>query len=188
MKAPARGQDEEIETLMRAALGGDRKAYAACLARLVPRMRAMAASDLPGQHAHLAEDVVQEALLSIHLKRGSWDPSRPLMPWVRVIVKHKAIDVLRKTPKAPHEPVEDHPGLDAPAVDPLAGLHLEQALARLPARDAALVREHAVNGVDAETLSKDFDLSPGALRVALHRALRRLADAARKEEEWKPMS
>lgn len=182
------GRDQDIEALMRKALEGDRRAYAACLQLLVPRMRAMASRDLPAKHAHLAEDVVQEALLSIHLKRGSWDPERPLLPWVRVIVKHKAIDALRKTPNAPHDPVEDHVGLDAPAVDPLAGLHIEQALARLSARDAALVREHAIGGADPETLSKDFDLSPGALRVALHRALRRLAEAARKEEEWTPMS
>ncbi|NDV53790.1 MULTISPECIES: sigma factor [unclassified Salipiger] len=182
------GRDDEIEALMRKALDGDRRAYAGCLQRLVPRLRAMATHDLPAQHGHLAEDVVQEALLSIHLKRGSWDRDRPLLPWVRVIVKHKAIDALRKTPSAPHDPVEDHPGLGAPAVDPLAGLHLEQALSRLSPRDAALVREHAIGGADPETLSKDFDLSPGALRVALHRALRRLADAARKEEEWTPMS
>ena len=98
------GRDQDIEALMRKALEGDRRAYAACLQLLVPRMRGMASRDLPAQHAHLAEDVVQEALLSIHLKRGSWDPERPLLPWVRVIVKHKAIDALRKTPNAPHDP------------------------------------------------------------------------------------
>ena len=171
---------------MRKGLAGDGRAHARCLALLAPRMRAMAHRDLPAHQAHLIEDVVQEALLSIHLKRGSWDPSRPLLPWVRVIMRYKAIDALRATAKAPHEPIEDHTDLGAPPVDPLAGLHLEQALAKLSQRDAALVREHAVHGADAEALSRRFDLSPGALRVALHRALRRLADVARKEEEWKP--
>lgn len=179
--------DAEIEDLMRQALAGDRKAYARCLALLAPRMRAMANRDLPASR-HLVEDVVQEALLAIHLKRGSWDPERPLLPWVRVIIRHKAIDALRATTKGKHEPIEDHTDLGAPEVDPLAGLHLEQALARLPERDAALVRGHAVDGVDAETLSQRFGLNAVALRVALHRALRKLADAARKEEEWTPMN
>lgn len=181
-------KDAEIEVLMRQGLAGDRRAYARCLALLVPRMRAMAHRDLPAHLTHLVEDVVQEALLSIHLKRGSWDLARPLLPWVRVIIRHKAIDMLRATPRARHDPIEDYADLGAPEVDPLAGLHLEQALARLSDRDAALVRQHAVQGVDADSLSRSFDLSPGALRVALHRALRRLAEAARKEEEWKPMS
>lgn len=149
----------------------------------------MARRDLPAAQSHVVEDVVQEAPLSIHLKRGSWDQTRPLLPWLRVIVRHKAIDMLRTARStAPHEPNEDHAHLDAPAIDPLAGLHLEQALARLSDRDAALVRGHAVDGLDAETLSTTFDLAPGALRVALHRALRRLAEMARKDEEWKPTS
>jgi RNA polymerase sigma factor, sigma-70 family len=182
-------QDREIEELMRQGLSGDRKAYAQCLTRLAPRMRAMARRDLPAAQAHVVEDVVQEALLSLHLKRGSWDQSRPLLPWVRVIIRHKAIDMMRAVRStAPHESIEDHAYLDAPATDPLAGLHLEQALARLSERDAALVRGHAVEGLDAQTLSTTFDLAPGALRVALHRALRRLAEVARKDEEWKPMS
>ncbi|KAA8608854.1 hypothetical protein AL036_05420 [Salipiger aestuarii] len=178
--------DAEIEDLMRQGLAGDRKAYARGLARLAPRMRAMALRDLPAPMRHMAEDVVQEALLSIHLKRGSWDVSRPLMPWVRIITKHKAIDAIRAGARRQHEPIENHAHLGAPEVDPLESLHIEQALARLSDRDAALVREHAVHGADAETLSSRFDLGPGALRVALHRALRRLSDAARKDEEWKP--
>lgn len=182
-------QDHEIEELMRSALAGDRRAYAQCLSLLAPRMRAMARRDLAFAHANLVEDVVQEALLSIHLKRGSWDQARPLLPWVRVIVKHKAIDLVRTVrSKAPHEPIDDHTEIGAQTSDPLAGLHLEQALARLSERDAALVRGHAVEGLDAETLSTKFGMAPGALRVALHRALRRLADMARKDEEWKPMS
>ncbi len=180
------GRDDEIEALMRKALDGDRRAYAACLSLLVPRMRAMATHDLPVQHGHLAEDVVQEALLSIHLKRGSWDPARPLLPWVRVIVRRKAIDLMRTRPKGTHEPIEDHHDLHDMPVDPLEGLLLEQALARLPDRDASLVRDHALAGVEPEALAHKFGLSPGALRVALHRALNRLAEAARKDEEWKP--
>ncbi|MER5170206.1 sigma-70 family RNA polymerase sigma factor [Thioclava sp. GXIMD2076] len=178
--------DFEIETWMRAGLAGDRRAYSACLSALAPRMRAMARTDLPGSLAHLVEDVVQEALLAIHLKRGSWDPTRPLLPWVRVIVRRKAIDVMRARPKGGHEPIEDHHDLHGVAVDPLEGLLLEQALARLPDRDASLVRDHALGGAEPEALARKFGLSPGALRVALHRALSRLAEAARKDEEWKP--
>ena len=180
--------DDEIDRLMRRALAGDRRDYARALTLLAPRMRAMANRDLPRGFAHLAEDVVQEALLAIHLKRGSWDQDRPILPWVRVIMRHKAIDAIRSGARNAHEPIDDQDQIGAPLADPLEALHIEQALKRLPERDAALVRRHAVIGEDAESLSQSFELSPGALRVALHRALRRLADAARKDEEWTPMN
>ncbi|WP_406736807.1 sigma-70 family RNA polymerase sigma factor [Thioclava sp. GXIMD4215] len=178
--------DFEIETLMRQGLAGDRKAYSACLSKLVPRMRAMAHTDLPPALRHMAEDVVQEALLAIHLKRGSWDQTRALLPWVRIIVKRKAIDMLRSRPRASHEPIEDHENLHGQTADPLEALHLEQALERLPHRDASLLRDHAFGSEEPESIAQKFGLSPGAMRVALHRALQRLAEAARKEEEWKP--
>lgn len=176
----------EIDRLMRAGLAGDRAAYARCLRLLAPVMQAMARRSLPVMRGDLVEDVVQESLLALHLKRGSWDAARPLLPWVRVIVRHKAIDALRARGRAVEEPIEAHHDIGAPAVDPLAGLHIEQALARLSERDAQIVRGHAIDGTDPEALSRQFGLSAGALRVALHRALRRLARAAREEGEWIP--
>ncbi|MGR3496015.1 sigma-70 family RNA polymerase sigma factor [Citreimonas sp.] len=177
---------QEIDRLMRAGLSGDGAAYARCLRLLAPVMRSMARRSLPADRADLTEDVVQEALLSLHLKRGSWDPGRPLLPWVRVIVRHKAIDALRARGPAMDEPLEAHHAIGASDADPLTGLHIEQALARLSVRDAALVRGHAIDGVDSEALSKQLGLSAGALRVALHRALRRLARVAQEDGGWTP--
>jgi len=169
----------EIDRLMRAGLTGDGCAYARCLRLLVPVMQAMARRSLPWGHDDLVEDIVQESLLAVHLKRGSWDPKRPLLPWVRVIVRHKAIDALRARGAAREENLDEHHDISAPAEDPLVGLHIEQALARLSPRDAALVRGHAIEGVDSERLSEQLGLSAGAFRVAFHRALCRLARAAR---------
>ncbi|WP_306131929.1 sigma-70 family RNA polymerase sigma factor [Roseivivax marinus] len=178
----------EIDRLMRAGLTGDRAAYARCLRLLVPVMQAMARRSLPSGQVDLVEDIVQDALLALHLKRGGWDPERPLLPWVRVIVRHKAIDALRARRTEKEEALDAHYDICAPATDPLVGLHIEQALARLSTRDAALVRGHAIEGVDPELLSEQLGLSAGALRVALHRALRRLARAAKEDSEWIPKS
>ncbi|HQX92044.1 MAG TPA: sigma factor, partial [Thermomonas sp.] len=38
------------------------------------------------------EDVVQETLLAIHMKRHTWDSAAPLCPWVAAIARYKLAD------------------------------------------------------------------------------------------------
>jgi RNA polymerase sigma-70 factor (ECF subfamily) len=47
--------------------------------------------------AAAAEDVVQEVFLQLWRKPGSFDEQRGrLAPWLAVVARHKALDVLRK--------------------------------------------------------------------------------------------
>lgn len=48
-----------------------------------------------GNH-HFTEDCVQETLIAIHQARHTYDKHRPFRPWLFAIVRHKAIDILRK--------------------------------------------------------------------------------------------
>lgn len=48
-----------------------------------------------GNH-HFTEDCVQETLIAIHQARHTYDQRRPFRPWLFAIVRHKAIDTLRK--------------------------------------------------------------------------------------------
>ena len=84
--------------LMRAANGGDAAAYNRLLTSLAPAIRSVARRGLgrAGFAVEEAEDVVQETLLAIHLKRHTWDPSMPLGPWVRAIARNKLIDSMRR--------------------------------------------------------------------------------------------
>ena len=54
------------------------------------------------------EDVVQETLLAIHLKRQTWD-AEPAgsRPWVAAIARHKTIDAMRRRGVRRAEPIED---------------------------------------------------------------------------------
>ena len=58
-----------------------------------------------GYH-HFIEDCVQEALIAVHQARHTYDPQRPFRPWLFAIVRHKAIDNLRK--QRTREKVIDH--------------------------------------------------------------------------------
>src|ERR687891_585756 len=76
---------------MRAAMAGDADAYRQFLMSVTPHVRAIARSRCRrlGAPEGEAEDVVQEVLLAIHLKRGTWDQARPIGPWIAAITRNK---------------------------------------------------------------------------------------------------
>src|SRR5580704_13370090 len=75
-------QENDWAAWMRAAMTGDAGAYRQFLASLAPHVRAVARSRCRsfGAPEGEVEDIVQEVLLTIHLKRGTWDRSRPSDP------------------------------------------------------------------------------------------------------------
>src|SRR3978361_1870312 len=89
----------ELKALMLASQGGDAASHRALLDRLSRHLRAYYKSKLTrlGRGAAEAEDLVQEAVLAIHLKRHTYDPVEPLTPWVHAIARYKLIDLLRRT-------------------------------------------------------------------------------------------
>lgn len=171
---------------MRAARGGDALAYERLLAAIVVVVRPIARRRLSriGLGASEAEDVVQEVLLAIHAKRHTWDEGRPILPWVGAVVRYKVVDAVRRLA---HErrrhvdtPVEDWANLlPECGTDPdRAAVDAERALAVLSGREAGVVRAVALEGESAGETARRLGISEGAVRVALHRGLRRLAALA----------
>src|SRR5690606_41131913 len=77
---------------MRAALGGDEAAYSDFLHRVAAIVRGSARRKLARTGTGIdAEDIVQETLLAIHLKRHTWRPSEPILPWIFAIARYKFI-------------------------------------------------------------------------------------------------
>jgi RNA polymerase sigma-70 factor (ECF subfamily) len=90
------GNDEtELARLMRAAIAGDERAYteflrrAACLVRSFARRKVVQGGIDP-------EDIVQETLLAIHMKRHTWRDDAPVTPWLYAIARYKLIDAFRR--------------------------------------------------------------------------------------------
>src|SRR6266487_2173687 len=89
----------ELKALMLASLDGDAVSHRVLLEKLSRRLRAYYKGKLTriGRGAAEAEDLVQETVLAIHLKRHTYDPAEPLTPWVHAIARYKLIDFLRRT-------------------------------------------------------------------------------------------
>ena len=178
-------REEQWATWLRAAIDGDGLAYERFLSAVTPHLRAMArrCCDQFRAPASEAEDVVQEVLLAVHLKRGTWDAARPLGPWLSTIVRNKMIDSLRRRGRHVAVPIDDViETLEAvEATDAMDISDAERLIGRLgdPQRD--IVRSISLNGAGIRETAERLHMTEGAVRVTLHRALKRLAALYRRD-------
>jgi RNA polymerase sigma factor (sigma-70 family) len=176
------GADRQRAAWMVAAQAGDRAAYEALLRDCVSFIQAVARRQ--GVPPDLVDDVVQDTLLTVHGARHTYDPRRSFSGWLGVIAQRRAIDVLRSVGRrgrrevhAPPE-YENHPD---GSTDPERDLELadrvdslKPAIAALPQKQREAVRRLLVEDrslTEAAALTGD---TKGALKVNLHRALRKL--------------
>jgi RNA polymerase sigma-70 factor (ECF subfamily) len=170
-------QENDWAVWMRAAMTGDADAYRQLLASVAPHVRAVARSRCRRLGAESeAEDVVQEVLLTIHLKRGTWDQSRPIGPWVAAITRNKLIDVLRRRGRRVSVPIEEvMDSLQAEDQTAEVSAHeLDTLLGHLKVQQREIVKSISLNGNSIRETADRLQMSEGAIRVALHRALKAL--------------
>lgn len=166
--------------LMRAAMGGDGAAYARFLHEVTPVLRGVIRARGRHMTREQHEDLVQDVLLAIHKKRHTWQPDLPIRPWMFAIARHKVIDAFRAGGGDVHLPIEDFEQVlladDAP--DPFARRDVAWLIGQLDRRSARIVRAVALEEQPAATIGAELGLSDGAVRVALHRAMKRLSQLA----------
>jgi RNA polymerase sigma factor (sigma-70 family) len=177
------GEAEEWARLMREAIGGDDAAYRRFLESLAPVLRSVARRKCAriGLDGAEAEDVVQETLLAIHLKRHTWDPERPIAPWIMTIARNKLIDARRRRGNGVNLPIDDLAEILPAASDnnSLDRSDLDRMLEQLGPRQRDLVRSLSMEGRSIKETADRLAMSEGAVRVALHRAIKSLASLYR---------
>lgn len=167
---------------MRAANAGDTAAYDRLLHDMAAALRPIARRGLAraGRSVADSEDVVQEVLLAVHLKRHTWDTAQPIGPWIRVIARHKIVDALRRRGSRYDLPIDEFSEtIPAPDEGPsLPEREVDRHLEILPARQRLVVRTIAVEGASIGEAAARLNMTQGAVRVALHRGLAALAKKA----------
>ncbi len=112
---------------------------------------------------------------------------RAFRAWLFTIARHRAIDAGRHQTRRPTVPLEgswaEHL-VSADAADAALealSLHAVMALmAKLPREQAEVIMLRVVADLEAPEVARIVGKSPGAVRVAAHRGLRRLADLAKR--------
>jgi len=174
---------------MVASQAGDGAAYEKLLLELLPRARRQVGARV--RDAAAREDIVQNALISIHRARQTYRPERPFTPWFNAIVRNATIDwvrsrarqSLRELPldleRTPEPAAETSACRDG---DPLSA-ELENALAELPATQRQAVELIHLEGHSVVEAASRAGVSTGALKVRAHRGYRALRALLRKQDD-----
>ena len=175
--------EHRLRAWMIAGLDGDSSAHRALLSALGGLLRAYFARRL-GPAAAEVEDLVQETLLAVHLKRATYDRSQPFSPWAYAVARYKLIDHFRRAHRQIHVPLEDAGALIG-TDDPEEGavrMDLERLLGQLPERQRALVEDVKVRGFSIEEAARNRGVTAVSARVMLHRSLQWLSRTVRDED------
>ena len=181
------GERDEVEHQLRgwmiSSLDGDGADHRRLLGALSGYFRGYFVRRLGSGSAEV-EDLVQETLLAIHLKRASYDRTLPFTPWAYAVARYKLIDHFRRSRRHVHVPLEDAGtliGLDNPE-EGAVRTDLERLLNRLPDRQRSLIEEVKIQGFSIEEAAQKRGVTAVSARVMLHRSLHWLNRAVRDED------
>lgn len=168
--------EDELARLMRAAIAGDERAYAEFLRRAACRVRGFARQKIV-QGGVDPEDIVQETLLAIHLKRHTWRDDAPVMPWLYSIARHKLVDAFRRRGRRVEieigELADSLAGPEEP--ETVSEREIGRALDSLAPGQRSVVAAVSVDGRSISETARSLGMSETAVRVALHRGLTAIA-------------
>ena len=175
-----RSTEPELRMLMMAGLNGDAAAHKVLLETLSSQLRAYFKAQLGrfNRGPVEAEDLVQEALLAIHTRRHTYDPSQLFTPWVYEIARYKFVDYLRRTKSwindLPIENAEEITAQDDRAhVE--STLDLERLMAGLSPNMRQAIQYVKLDGLSVSEAAVRCGMSESNLKVSVHRGLRALA-------------
>jgi RNA polymerase sigma-70 factor (ECF subfamily) len=132
-----------------------------------------------------AEDVAGDTWLQVAAGlAGFRGGEQAFRAWLFTIARHRAADAGRSRSRRPAVPLElseaaeqlVSPDAAEAALEAVSARGVVALIATLPREQAEIIMLRVVAGLEATEVARIVGKSPGAVRVAAHRGLRRLAD------------
>lgn len=175
---------ERLDAVVADAVAGDRDALREVLETIRPivvrycRARVGAAE----RSGLSAEDVAQEVCVAAMMALPRYrDQGRPFLAFVYGIAAHKVADAHRAAGRNKADPTDVVPermsvdaGPEQQAINSDASARMDALLQVLPEKQREILILRVVVGMSAEETAEAVGSTPGAVRVAQHRALARL--------------
>jgi RNA polymerase sigma-70 factor (ECF subfamily) len=172
--------DDTFDEVLAAARSGDEVAFAQLWRELNPPLLRYLRVLAPSSAADLASETWLQVMRSLPNFSG---PEPAFRGWVFTIARNKLTDAQRRESRRPRtttdEVTEQLAAPDDTARQAIDNLSTDTALAliaTLPRDQAEVIMLRVVVGLDAATVGAMLGKSPGAVRVAGHRGLRRLQE------------
>jgi RNA polymerase sigma-70 factor, ECF subfamily len=176
-----------INALIGAAVGGDASAIARLIASIQPMVVRYCRARVGRQERSYAsaDDVAQEVCIAVLTALPSYrDQGRPFLAFVYGIAAHKVADAHRSAARNRAEPVPEIPdmsdldgGPEQQAMHGELSGRMARLLETLPGKQREILVLRVVVGLTAEETADAVGSTPGAVRVAQHRALTKLRKA-----------
>jgi RNA polymerase sigma-70 factor (ECF subfamily) len=166
--------NEEFASLLAAAQGGSEPAFSRLWRDVNPALLRYLRVITPGAEEDIAAETWVQVVRGLRSFRGdeqAWRACR------------RAIDLARHRSRRPEAPLDNVAVAQLPRTEDSAGAALERLstaaaitlVSGLPRLQAEVILLRVVAGLDTESVARLLKKSPGAVRVAAHRGLRRLA-------------
>lgn len=167
--SPRKATGFDWEAAMAASLAGDALAYRRLLEEASRWLRRYFARRLSPE---LVDDAVQEALTALHLKRATFEPGRPFLPWLAAIARFKGVDCLRSAGRNRAEALDAgvH-GIPSHESASLSGIVMGRLFDRLRRPQADAIRLVKLQGFSVREAAAMTGQSEALIKVNIHRGL-----------------
>jgi RNA polymerase sigma factor (sigma-70 family) len=173
--------EAQLRAWMVGGLEGDAGAHEALLRALVPLLTSFYRRRLRDAESDV-EDLVQETLISIHTRRGTYDRDRPFTAWLYAIARYRMIDHFRR--RRVHVPMEDVEAIlitEGFEEAVTAGIDLDSLLGTLSPKQQRAIRDTRLDGLSVAEAASGAGIGESDVKVSVHRGLRALASRIRGE-------
>lgn len=178
--------ERELAPLWQQAQAGDEKAYAQALRLIAQRLRSFFKRRMNNTPEDI-EDMVQETLMAVHTRRHTYDSNFPVSAWINAIAKYKLIDFWRRHGRRDrlHDAFDDsavNQAINEPALGSNASniADVQTLLAQLPAKQRKAIELIKLLGLSVTEAAEQTGQSESALKVQVHRGIKRLANIVKK--------
>jgi RNA polymerase sigma factor (sigma-70 family) len=180
MSVTSAADHEELDRLLLRTGQSDRKAFAELYRRTSSRLFGVCARMLSDRRE--AEEVLQEAYVSVWQRGASFDPTRAhAMTWLVALVRNKAIDRLRQHPGAAvdhdfevNDVADEDPSPASRAENSEEYHRLEDCLQQLESQQRRSIREAFFSGTTYNELAERAKVPLGTMKSWIRRGLLQL--------------
>jgi RNA polymerase sigma-70 factor (ECF subfamily) len=160
----------------------DREAFATLFAHYAPRVKSYMMR--LGAPAEAAEELAQEAMLTVWRRAAIFDPERAApSTWIFTIARNLRIDRARREGRSTPAPDPTDDAVEGPAAPDMlvagaqTGARISRAIAELPADQARVIRLAFFSDRPHSQIAQDLELPLGTVKSRLRLAMSRLRAA-----------
>jgi RNA polymerase sigma-70 factor, ECF subfamily len=174
----ALSQDErELSQLMRESQNGNGESYNRLLTRIAQMLLGYVRKSV---RSDMVDDVLQEIVMGVHLKRHTFNSEQYFLPWLYAIARYKVVDYLRRKGRE-EKRFMSREDLDLLAVsdaeltiESMSVENIEEIISDLPTKQLQVLTAVKIKGLSIKEASEQLGFSESDIKVTIYRAMKSL--------------